>query len=524
MNNFFKTFKITFLLDFTTKFNSFIYNLRRIKIFRSIIPNNLYKLTTKTILTIIFSIIMFLWKISKKLIYLVVLLVFMTNIFGANYNTFFYHVLLMTTVIGIFLNYNIFKVEPKKYYATKLLNMDAKRYYFFDLIYDQIEKMIPFTIILSTYTIFLQMNPFSLVSTLVAIVLIKIIGEALLIKLYDLNINMTNWKLYLPVAFILFILTFVIPNFGLYFNQNALIYILPFLIILTIISVKYLINYDKYKQIFKNEITLDKLITSTNSEEIMKNNFKTVKEKNIVITDDRIYQKNGYAFFNDIFFARFKSRFLSQALISAGVSLLIIIAILIIMFIFKDSRPSFNNLISTSLSIFVFVMYMINSGQNISQLLFFNCDSSMLNYNFYKEKNTILSLFKLRLKSLVYVNIIPAITIGLGLVLILFFSGGTTNLLMYPSILLTIVFLSIFFSVHYLVIYYLLQPYTKELAEKNPLYSLIKGLTYFGSYMLIQANIKIEIFTIFAIIGTFTYILIALLLVYKYANKTFKIR
>ena len=53
---------------------------------------------------------------------------------------------------------------------------------------------------------------------------------------------------------------------------------------------------------------------------------------------------------------------------------------------------------------------------------------------------------------------------------------------------LAILAMSVFFSVHYLVLYYLLQPYTAGLENTSFGYRLITGLTYFVCYM-IYANV-----------------------------------
>ena len=63
-------------------------------------------------------------------------------------------------------------------------------------------------------------------------------------------------------------------------------------------------------------------------------------------------------------------------------------------------------------------------------------------------------------------------------------------------IFISSVCLSIFFSVHYLVIYYLLQPYNAATEVKSPAYSAIKGLTYVVCYMMLQIDISSLMFGI----------------------------
>ena len=76
------------------------------------------------------------------------------------------------------------------------------------------------------------------------------------------------------------------------------------------------------------------------------------------------------------------------------------------------------------------------------------------------------------------INLVPAVVIGLGLVILLFSTGGTDNPLNYIVTFVSMVALSIFFSVHYLMLYYLLQPYNAGTEMKSGTYQLIVWVTY----------------------------------------------
>jgi len=43
---------------------------------------------------------------------------------------------------------------------------------------------------------------------------------------------------------------------------------------------------------------------------------------------------------------------------------------------------------------------------------------------------------------------------------------------------ITIILLGIFFSVHYLFLYYFFQPYTAEMTVKSPIFNVINGIIY----------------------------------------------
>src|SRR5699024_10468642 len=103
-------------------------------------------------------------------------------------------------------------------------------------------------------------------------------------------------------------------------------------------------------------------------------------------------------------------------------------------------------------------------------------------------------------------------------------TGGTPNSIDYISIPIFIITLSIFFSIHYLVIYYLFQPYDKNMKMKSIAYSLISALTYLIAYSLTDFKMATTLFSIIAIIATVAYSIIALIIVYKKAPQTFKIK
>ena len=153
-----------------------------------------------------------------------------------------------------------------------------------------------------------------------------------------------------------------------------------------------------------------------------------------------------------------------------------------------------------------------------------NCDHSMLTYPCFKNGSSILKLFKIRLKVLMALNFIPAAVLGLGLCWILFMSGGTENLVIYPIIFITILAMSFFFSIHYLTIYYLLQPYNAETELKSGMYGFITGVTYFLCYLQINLHISLIVYGAMWIVFAILYGVIASILVYKFAHSTFKLR
>ena len=148
----------------------------------------------------------------------------------------------------------------------------------------------------------------------------------------------------------------------------------------------------------------------------------------------------------------------------------------------------------------------------------------ILTYRIYRTPKVILGIFKERLKTLIQINLLPAVLIGGGLVVLLYLSGGTDNPVNYAILFISIIAMSIFFSVHYLVMYYLLQPYNVSTEMKSSTYKVVQFLTYIVCWYMIQIRMPIFGFGIATIVFCIAYSLISLFLAYKYAPKTFKLR
>ena len=190
--------------------------------------------------------------------------------------------------------------------------------------------------------------------------------------------------------------------------------------------------------------------------------------------------------------------------------------------------PEFKGLVNEfmlmNLPYIVFIMYFINRGTGFTNVLFMNCDHSLLTYSFYKRPECILKLFQIRLREIMKVNLLPAAVIGVGLTLLLYLSGGTNEPLNYVMLMVSVLCISMFFSVHYLTIYYLLQPYNAGTEIKSGTYRMVVMLTYFVCYGIMRMDIPTFVFGLGTIIFCVAYCIIACVLVYKMAPKTFRLR
>ena len=135
-----------------------------------------------------------------------------------------------------------------------------------------------------------------------------------------------------------------------------------------------------------------------------------------------------------------------------------------------------------------------------------------------------LKLFQIRLREIIKINAVPALVIGAGLAAILYVSGGTDNPVNYGVLIVATLCMSTFFSIHYLTIYYLLQPYNAGTEMKSATYQIIMAGTYLACLAVIQVKMPIFVFGIACIVFCAVYSAVACILVYHFAPKTFRLR
>lgn len=181
-----------------------------------------------------------------------------------------------------------------------------------------------------------------------------------------------------------------------------------------------------------------------------------------------------------------------------------------------------NKLILASTGFMVFILYFISIGEKATKAYFFNCDHSLLKFKFYTDPKIILDNFKCRLKTIILLNLIPAICIALCLSVILILTKG--NIIDFIPVFISILAISCLFSVHYLFLYYFTQPYTSQLTIKSPIYSALSFIIWIFAYGCLQVKTASLLFTLSIIALTILYTLVALFLVYKYAPKNFRLK
>ena len=522
-----ETFVTSFKLQNTYRTNSIIYSLKQLPLIKRILPNSLYK---NRGLKIFANIISILWEIINifigKIIYILLMIFMALSWYKTNNADTFIHLFTFLTYAGGVLNTYMLNPTKDKYYAIILMNIDARKYGLSNYYYQLIKLVIgflPFTIL------------FGMIANVPLWIQIALPFFVVAIKLIVMNYSIYDFKKTnkasnenLPTKFVwgfvgvCLLLAYGLPAINITINQSIFIYIFVISIILGIYCLIKIHNFKDYRKMYKQVLTESNVYMQERKAGTQL--IKDTSLKQIELDKNYTSNKSGFAYFHDLFVKRHKKILTTAVKKQSIVILLIFIAMIIGISVNSDFKSKTNEILMVYLPYFVFIMYCINRSSSVTTSMFMNCDHSMLTYRIYRTPKVILGIFKERLKTLITINLLPALLIGGGLALLLYLSGGTNNPVNYAILFVSIIAMSIFFSVHYLVMYYLLQPYNVSTEMKSSTYKVVQGLTYIVCWYMIQIRLPIFSFGIATIVFCIAYCLISLFLAYKYAPKTFKLR
>ena len=522
------TLRNSFSLKNTYRVNSILYAIKQIPILKKILPDSLYRMIGFKIVGHILS---WIWEVLSaifgKALYFGVL-VGITCLIGeinlsSGFGNIYMHLFFFGTLLGTTLNTYMLSTHRTKYYAIMLLNIDAKKYnisnYFYEILQIAVLYPIAFIILYFTAGVPLWLGVLSVFFTICAKT--AVVGYLLRSFEKGKEVNGTDpfKPMTFPIVIICVVLAVLLPGLGHPFSYFALGSAMSVVVVLGVLGFIKIFKFDQYRALSRQTLLKAEALKTDSKRAVVTNTVKTIS------TDTNIKsKKKGFEFLNELFIKRHKKILWKPVLIISIVAFAIFAIANIATIFLPELATELNGLLLNSLPYFLFIMYAINRGMSYTQALFINCDHSLLTYPVYKKPKNILKLFTIRLKEIVKMNLVPALVIGMGLSALLLVSGGTDTPVNYLLLLLTPMAMSIFFSVHNLTIYYLLQPYNANTEVKSGTYSIIMGLTYAVCYMFMHIELPTLYFGLSILGFSIIYCLIACLLVYKKAPETFRIR
>ena len=517
------TFFLSFRLKNAYRVNSILYSLKQLPIIKRILPEKLYGVRGLKILgNIISAIWEFIMIFLGKFLYIAFMIAAMLGIYQTNSAATFLHIFFFLTICGGLMNTYLFDPTKDKYYAMFLMNMDAKEYTISNYLYQMIKVLIGFLPFTCFYGMSVGLPLWIMILCPIFVMMVKTFINSLSLIDFKRTKKVKNENLPTSVVWILLLVLLVcayaLPYISIVIPTWLFLIFFGLSLGLGIFGFYQIFHFPYYRFLYKQLLTNAPLVIDQTSIR------RDASLSQIELDTSLNSTKEGFSYFHELFVKRHR-KILTKAIKKQTI---VLVGIAIVMsFLVKVNASvasTTNHLMLVFLPYFVFIMYMLNRGTTLTQAMFMNCDHAMLSYRIYRKPNVILGLFKERLKTLIGLNLIPATVIGFTLALLLFLSGGTSNVYNYFVLFFSILAMSVFFSVHYLVMYYLLQPYNVHTEMKSSTYSVVQGVTYFVCYYMMQLRLPTFYFGLSVTAFCILYSLLSLWFAYRLAPKTFKLR
>ena len=523
----YNTLKISFALRNAYRVNAILFSLKQIPLIKRILPDSLYRNRGLKIFANVVSII---WEVLSifigKALFLSVMVFGAMTLYGnVAPDRLFLHLLVILTVLGGFINSKMFGSSKSDYYAVVLLRMNARRYVLLNYIYSMgkvVAGNLPFTILFGRMA--------GLPLWLCVLLPFAIAGCKLGVNAWSLVDYEKKGVVYNEMKLVRQICVGSAAAVVLAYAPPAVGFVLPaalstaiFVLMLPVgaAGIVILYRFRLYREMNQEILAETQVMNASRKQtEIIRQSVEKGISEDTSVTSNR----QGFEYLNELFIRRHKKILWKSTEKISWVCAGLVCAALLLFYLRPETRETGNRMVMTYLPYIVFILYAINRGTSFTQALFMNCDHSLLTYSFYKRPECILKLFRIRLREIVKINAVPALIIGGGMALLLFASGGTENPLNYGILIVSTLCASIFFSIHYLTLYYLLQPYNAGTELKSGSYRMIMMVTYLICFLFINLRAPILIFGSIIIALTFLYAIIASILVYTQAPKTFRLR
>ncbi|MGQ7543357.1 hypothetical protein ACTGXB_05355 [Streptococcus suis] len=230
---------------------------------------------------------------------------------------------------------------------------------------------------------------------------------------------------------------------------------------------------------------------------------------------------SGMTYLNALLFDRYRSVLAKKLHFRLGCLLAIVLFIEGIRWFSKEDIQISNTNYIEGLPFAFMVMYVASMGKAVAQMVFVNCDISMLHYPFYREAKTIIAGFHYRFLQTVKLN---AAFSGSLLLALIIFTRAQLPIETYLLTALLLLSLTALFSFHDLFIYYILQPFTKDMEVVNPVYKFLSGALYWVAYLNIKLDLGSHLYILLISIAMITYVSIGYWILLKKAPQTFRLK
>ncbi|ETT77589.1 hypothetical protein C173_03699 [Paenibacillus sp. FSL R7-277] len=522
--------------------NRLMFYIRKLPVLGKLIPASVYSETTlKRTLSVIVHILKVLMAFVTKFAYLGIMIYLPVKFIGNDISLSLsvqYQLYLQMLLCISFLTAGVSSaviLEPKrdKYIFVKLMRLPAERYMRTTLTLRGISFLVTFIPAMLVFGSLLGAPLWHGAVLTLLLTFWRTACEALHLWVFDrygmVIVKKTSWIWtaigagYL-LAYLPLLLGYAVVESGMLFNLPVVLGVL----VLGTLSAVYIARYKDYTNAVDAVTKIDDPLLD------MGRMMKEARVKDVATQDqhysaeqqnqEKFEGKDGYAYLNAIFFSRHRRLITSPIQRRLVIIGSLFAAALLTMLLSQSAFTKLTHYLITALPTFLIIMNYTSIGERLCKAMFYNCDLSLLRYGFYREQSAILSNFRIRLLRISVLNLIPAAAICLAVNLLLVLSAESWGAGDAVLFCVTIVALSLFFSVHHLFMYYIFQPYSTELNVKNPFFTIVNSVVLGVGFIAMQFKSEPGMFAVIVVLSAVVYMLAALIMVYRFSGRTFRVK
>lgn len=501
--------------------NSILYMFQQTPFIKQFLPDNIYCSFKLKRLAMILSVI---WEILSifivKLLYFGIMLIGATLLYTTQAKSqLFLHIFVFLTLLGSFTNTYLFKPGKDKYYALILLKMDTQLYAVSNYAYYILKTFIGFAITGGIAGVLAGLSILQCVLIPFFVVSIKVNIAAISLQNYERTKKAPNEDRinYLTWGLILLILlgAYGFPVLQIILPIKISVAIMIISILAGVLSIHKVFSFSHYTSMYRE--------TLLQAENPARLNEQGQSEQTITYSLDISSHKKGLEYLNDLFVKRHHKILWKSAKRIVAACIALTALLLLAGFYQPEIREQINSwFLLWSPSALFFIVYLVNRGGDYTKALYMNCDYSLLTFSFFKKPEYIFKLFLIRLREIIKINLLPALTMGICLSALM--GDNMENKEVYFILVFQSVCLSIFFSIHYLLIYYMMQPYNVGTHVKSSDYRIVEMTPLLICLWIMKMDIPSFYFVVVSTILCVLYYFVATFLVRRCAAGTFKIR
>lgn len=534
--------------EFYSNYNFLIYYLQRIPLIGKLFKNKAYNITVADDLLFIISTIWhFIKKIfSKLLFYGIFFGIYFINLrkilndFGKengyknlenlqNGDVLFY-LISLSLFLGVFAYISHFYENTKENYLyIKQMKMKPREYHLSLFFYDAIIFILTFTIANKILFLIFRINidvlrilyfvifGYSL-RYLAAVIFLKFNFKS---KPFMKNLNIVSWI----CAVIVFIASIAIIFFIKKLIDFSVLYDVKFGILgilIFVISTYLALRRDNIEEVSYRFLNYKEL-NEVDIKEINKKNYSLSEKK--ISKDEKDFSKfSGIEYINKIFFYRTLGAIKKKLIIQGIIKAIFLIGFAVVSYFISAQNEK--KIIETAPTYFPLVIfagcYMLFNADFFIRYCFINMDYSLLKYSYYRRKDFLMKSIKIRMMQLLKLQAVIFMILLTSITVITYNFKFTV----FETIICYIYAITalLFYTLHYLFAYYIIQPFNKDIEAKNPLYSMLTWFIYMISYLSIIFGAVSPVVSWGLLIFCVIYIILGFVGIKYLAVKRFKLR